>query len=406
MTHKRLLVQLVILILVVPFLFAACRPSQPAPAAAPTSALPALPPTVAATVVPATIAPPTATHAPPSTATATLPSATIAPPTATLTPAFTATLPPTQRPASPTPVPTAAPTLALATVVPIVATMPITETKGLVYARGLQPDNPNEWNATANAGVEWKLDEYAPVEPGTWPVAVLVNWAGEARSEYTWTKFAQLLAAQGVRVYVIDYPDYQPPAANQEAGRGYREMADSIACAVRYARSRAEAGQGEPVRTALVGFCLGGGAAAQVAVAGDALDSRWEEYAAAGGPPRQVACEMSEGSTRVDALVGSGGAYDVFLGFDGLYDDSFRQQNNPDMWQMFAAFVGENPDLKVRLLHSQRDPTMPFENSVLTQTILSAAGHDAELVVFGGFHEVPVNLTVQTVMDVLGRPVP
>ena len=367
------------------------------------------PPTVAAaTLPPPTVPPPTKappTLPPPTEAPPTLPPPTEAPPT--LPPP---TEPPPTNPPPTEPLPTPAPptvapaTIVPATVAPLPAAQPITSSKDIVYAKGMRQDNPAEWNQAANAPVEWKLDEYAPTEPGPWPAAVLVNWAGEARGEYTWTKLAEKLAGQGARVYVIDYPDYQPDAAIREKGRGYREMADAVACAVRFARARAAETGSDPVRVALAGFCLGGGAASQVAVAGDSLDSKWEAYASAGGPPRQVACEANEGSTVVDVLVGSGGAYDVFLGYDGLYDEAFRQANNPEMWKMFQSFAGDNPGLKVRLLHSQRDPIMPYDNSVAAEAMLKNAGLDAEVVTFKGFHEMPVDLTVQTVMDLLKQP--
>jgi predicted esterase len=213
-----------------------------------------------------------------------------------------------------------------------------------------------------------------------------------------------MLAEQGVRVYAIDYPAYQPDTAIVDKGRGYREMADAVACAVRFARSRAAASGNDSAPVVLVGFSLGGGIGSQVALAGESIDSRWDAYAeSGGGPARQVGCEASKGSARVDALVGIAGSYDAFLGTEGKYGREWMQEKDSDLWKMLHAMIGGNPGLKVRLLHSKKDDVIPYDNSLAFEGPVAAAGYNVKLIDISGGHWVPPDLTIQTVMTVLGN---
>jgi pimeloyl-ACP methyl ester carboxylesterase len=284
-------------------------------------------------------------------------------------------------------------------------TLPITVTENIVYAKGIDRNNPLEWRSADNVPVEWKLNEYAPVDPGPWPAVVLVPGSG---GKADWTEVLPnvptMLAEQGVRVYAIDYPAYQPETAIKDKGRGYREMADAVACAVRFARARASASGNDDARVALVGFSLGGGIGSQVALAGESIDSRWDAYAASGGgPARQVGCEVSKGSTRVDGLVGIAGAYDAFLGTEGKYGREWMQQQDSDLWKMLKSMIDGNLSLRVRLLHSKKDDTIPYDNSLAFQAPLEAAGYDVKLIDVNGGHWVPPDLVVESVMNVLGN---
>jgi predicted esterase len=265
----------------------------------------------------------------------------------------------------------------------------VTVTKDLVYANGQQPDNP----------IEWKLDYYAPTDPGDWPLLLFLPGLGEKKEG--WTILPQAIAEQGVIVSVIGYPNMGPTTAFQDNGKGYREMAETVACAIRFARSRASDFGSYTAPVLIAGFSFGGGVGSHVALFGTSLERRWEEYAASlGGPPRQVDCEVNQGSTHVDALVGIAGPYDAFVGYDGKYGREFMQERNPELWKMFYGSIGENPDLKVRLLHSKTDFVVPYENSVEFEAVLAEAGYDVKLIQFIGGHTTPLELTVQTVMDV------
>jgi acetyl esterase/lipase len=270
-------------------------------------------------------------------------------------------------------------------------TSPVTVTKDIVYAVGTQQEE----------GTEWKLDEYAPTEPGDWPVVVFLHGIDEAKEG--WTVLPQAIAEQGAIVLVIDYPEIAPTVAILEKGKGHREMAETVACAIRFARARASDLGSDTAPVVIAGFSFGGGVGSHVALLGESIDRRWEDYATSrGGPPHQVDCEVSQGSTHVDALVGIAGAYDAFVGYDGRYGREFMQEKDPDLWEMLYGSIGENLDLKVRLLHSETDSQIPYENSVEFEATLAEAGYDVILIPFRGGHTTPLDLTVQTVMEVVG----
>jgi hypothetical protein len=143
-------------------------------------------------------------------------------------------------------------------------------------------------------------------------------------------------------VFVIEYPDIHATMAILDNGKGYCEMADTVACAIRFARARASDFGMETALVVLAGFSLGGGVASHVALAGESVGRRWEEYTASrGGPQRQVDCGVSQGSTHVDALVGIAGAYEGFLGHDGKYGREFMQEKDPDLWKMLYGCIGD-----------------------------------------------------------------
>jgi predicted esterase len=194
-----------------------------------------------------------------------------------------------------------------------------------------------------------------------------------------------------------------PIWAIRDNGRGFREMSETLACALRFVRARASDYGGDATRVTVVGFSLGGGAGVHIALVGDDLDRRWEEFASVrGGPPRQIECEVSGGSAHVDAFVGVAGAYDAFVGTEGKYGCEWLQEKDRELWEMLNSSLGENLDLKVRLIHGEHDSTVPFENSVEFDTALAEAGYDTVLIAHEGYHEIPTELTVETVMEVAG----
>jgi acetyl esterase/lipase len=261
-------------------------------------------------------------------------------------------------------------------------------TKDLVYAKAFKRDQP----------VELMLDVYAPNEAGNWPIVLYLHDFGETREGTT--ILPQAIAEQGAIVFNIDYPDIDPSVACLNQGKGHRELDEIVACAVRYARASDLGSDTAPL--AIAGFSWGGGVASHVALMGETVEQRWEEYAAAqGGPPCQCECKVMQGSTHVEALVGIAGAYEAFVGYDGLYGREFLQEKDPDLWRMLYSSIGENTELKVRLLHSETDSTIPYENSVAFEALLSEAGYDVKLIPFTGGHTIPLEPTVQTIMDVL-----
>jgi predicted esterase len=271
-------------------------------------------------------------------------------------------------------------------------------TKGLVYATwGEEP---------------LTLDMHVPADPAGAPIVVYLPGGGQ---NYAPPGMAEGLVAEGAIVVVVRIaenhnPELLPPSSDAEVllgnrGAGARAQADSVACAIHFTRTRAsELGSSDPV-VVLSGFCGGGGIAAHVALFGAGLEARWDEFAAEGGPPRQVECEAADGSTHVDALVTAAGTYDVFVPtYDGKWGRAYQQERHPELWTYLSSSVGLNPDLKIRLIHGETDELMPYENSVEFRAMLTDAGYDVpQILAFPWGHYMPFDLAIETIQEVI-RP--
>ena len=281
-------------------------------------------------------------------------------------------------------------TLATTTTTTTIAPPAVHSTEGLVYAIGSRGDTK----------VEWKADLHEPTEPGYWPALVFLPGGGQGRnSNYD---MAKEIAAHGVAVLVVDYADRPPPELFMDDARGYREVGEMLGCASRFLRQRVEDAGGEPGTLAMGGMSLGGGPAAHAALAGESLDRLWEEFSASRDLPRLVECVAEQGSTHVDALVGVAGAYDGFVGYEGLYGLEYMQVRDMQIWELLHGTLELNPDLQVRLLHAREDTVIPYENSEGFVTALTSAGIEVELTEFEGGHSLPHEETVATVLDILG----
>ncbi len=265
------------------------------------------------------------------------------------------------------------------------------------------------WEEGALAYEAWEersltLDMYAPAEAGGAPIVIYLPGRGETDAP---TLMVDGLVEEGTIVFVVRYARSKagPETILSDHGAVARAKAESVACAIHFAREQAsERGSTDPV-VVLTGFSSGGGLAAHAALFGDTLEARWDEHAAEGGPARQVECEATEGSTHVDALIGVAGPYDVFVPtYDGKWGRAYQQEHDPALWQFLSSSIGANPDLSVRLIHGTRDNVISYENSVEFATMLTDAGYDVgEVIAFDdGEHLVPSELAVPTIMEAIG----
>jgi acetyl esterase/lipase len=265
------------------------------------------------------------------------------------------------------------------------------------------------WQEGALAYEGWEemsltLDMYAPAEAGGAPIVIYLPGRGETDAP---TLLVDGLVEEGMIVFVVRYARSKAGGETmlRDGGVVVRAKAESVACAIRFAREQAsERDSADPV-VVLTGFSSGGGLAAHGALFGDTLEARWDEHAAEGGPPRQVECEVTEGSTHVDALVGMAGIYDVFVPiYDGRWGRAYQQEHDPALWQFLSASIGANPDLTVRLIHGTNDEVISYENSVEFATMLTDAGYDVgEVIAFAeGEHLAPAELAVPTIMEIIG----
>ncbi|MDY6877175.1 MAG: hypothetical protein SWK90_13365 [Chloroflexota bacterium] len=291
-------------------------------------------------------------------------------PTGTAVPTTVPTVVPTVTPTAtntPTPDPTSTPTQ-----IPTPTPFPLETTKDITYTTSLQPD------VRART-----LDAYVPAEPGPWPVVVVVHGFGVSKDEYG--LISKAIAEQGAVVFTVGWAAWTSPTnAVQGDGAKLREWAETLTCAVRFARANAPDYGGDPGRVTLVGHSMGGGVGSWVALAGDDLDPLWEEFAASrGGPSPQVDCLVSEGSAYPDAFVGYGGAYTMF--------ESLKEQD-PELWEIVSpfAFVGGNPGLQIRFIHGEWDSVLPAEAVELSQQLVEKlvdAGYDATWTVVDAGHQ-------------------
>ena len=247
------------------------------------------------------------------------------------------------------------------------------------------------------------LDMHAPVRPADAPIVLYLPGRGRD-SAPPW--IVEGLVDEGAFVFVVRYAatDSSPEKILADHGADAGAQAQSVACAIHYARSRASNfGNNDPL-VVLTGFSNGSGLGAHTALFGSTLEERWDEYAAQGGPPRQVECEMTEGSTHVDVLVGMGGNYDVFVSiYDGKYGRAYQQELDPELWEFLSSSIGVNLDLKIRLIHGTSD-WIPVEGAAEFTALLSEAGYDAELTTFDGGHATaPLDLFLPIVMEVLDK---
>jgi predicted esterase len=251
------------------------------------------------------------------------------------------------------------------------------------------------------------LDMHGPVESAGAPI---VMFFPGTTGYHAPPSLVEGLVEEGAFVFVVRYPTIRSLSTDEFVdrvlgyhGAGARAIAEGVACAVNFAQVRAsELGSDDPV-VALTGFSGGGGVAAYAALFGADLEARWDEFAATGGPPRQVECEVIDGSTHVDAVVGMAGPYDLFVPiYDGGYGRAYQQERDPELQEFLSSSIGANPDLKVRLIHGELDGAIPYGNSVEFAAALTDAGYEVgEVIPFDGGHTVPTELATPTIMELI-----
>lgn len=277
------------------------------------------------------------------------------------------------------PTETPAPT---STTVPASATLPVRVDRNLVYASPLQENV-----------FERRLDIYSPHKAGDWPVVVFMH--GGIGSKENLVVPSHELAERGLVVFTINWPPGGLKAAYQENGRKARETYEVLTCAVRFARSAAPKYGGDPSEVAVVGFSMGADYGSWFALAGEQLRSEWDTFSnSRGGPPPQIECVERNVSGAADAFIGIGGIY--------TYANNLRD-NYFEIWKLFSPFaqVGKNQGMPLRFLHGKSDD-FGADLPAQLNDLLVAAGHDSELIIFDGGHEVPVEIIVELVSGLVG----
>jgi predicted esterase len=280
----------------------------------------------------------------------------------------------------------------------------LSETAAIATAEALQ-EALNEKNlvyATWESG-SLTLDMHVPAEPGAAPIVVYLPGRGSPGAP-SW--LVEGLVEEGAIMFVVRYARGHAGGYSilSDHGAAARAMAESVACAIHFAREQALELGSDDQHVVLTGFSLGGGVAVHAALFGTTLEARWDEYGAEGGPPHQVECEVTDGSTHVDAVVGMSGRYDVFVPtYEGKFGSTYQQERDPELWEFLSSSIGASPDLTVRLIHGESDNAIPYENSTEFATVLTDAGYDVgEVVAFEGGHWVSTEFAIPTIMEVTG----
>lgn len=199
------------------------------------------------------------------------------------------------------------------------------------------------------------IDIHFPTAPGPLPVALLLHGSPPNTKEDV-SVFADLVAREtGTLVYNVGWT---------EGGLdGVDGSVENVACAVAFARDTAELYEGDARRITVVGFSAGGWSGATVALGGSTLGTN---------------CESNSNSLP-DAFVGIAGAYSAAI--DGpvagllATDPEALRASDP------YTYLGENPTLKLWLVHGDVDTEVPLSESQGFRDALVANGYMVELVV-------------------------
>ena len=274
------------------------------------------------------------------------------------------------------------------------AALPIHHVFDLAYARAVLPA------ATGGVipGMEILLDVYAPDAAGPWPVVV---WApGGEETKEVGQAFGEAMASSGAVVFVVNTAHGLDPAV-PPLGLASRALVEGAACAVRTARALAPTYGGDPARVVWSGHSLGGVYGFELALATPDWERMWTEHVSAvGGPDPTLDCQTDTGSSAIDAIVtaSSGRFIEVW---PTVYDADPSVRAFTDS----VSHVGNNPSLKVRLVHGDSDPELPVATAQALQRELAAAGHDATLdIVPLASHALFVPQLVERILGVVRAP--
>ncbi len=220
------------------------------------------------------------------------------------------------------------------------------------------------------------LDIYAPVEPGPWPVVVLLHGMDESRVSLR--RSSRIIAEQGVVVITPTWRTRYPVQAVRNHGEGAAQSIGDITCAVRFARGKAADYGGDPTRVTLVGYSGGGGYGMIVALGGEA------PFRALVGERSSEACVVHETSDPPEAFVGVAGAYDLFDATKGGSPIDLKAEN-PGLWEQISpyALIGKrsNPTLRIHLFHGSQDVAPPAEVSINAHNALQRAGYESTVTI-------------------------
>lgn len=257
----------------------------------------------------------------------------------------------------------------------------ISVTKDVIYATSLE-----------EGGSDWTLDVYMPIEPGDGPIVVFLHGLGGNKEGFI--RESEIIAEKGATVYTANWPVVSVDVAALDNGRGFREISDTLNCAIFFARENTRDSGRDSENVILVAHSYGALYGAWIALASDQIDAQWEEFHAdRNGPLAQVECIRRSVSAHLIGFIGIGG---------GRYSAAeVLWERDAELWEIVSpyAYFGQNSAITIRLLHGKQDTLAKPESSQTFNDLLLEAGHDSSVILFDGRHVVPPQLTSETVIE-------
>ncbi len=220
---------------------------------------------------------------------------------------------------------------------------------------------PDTCTYASHDGVALMADLYAPTGAGPFPALVAVHGGGwQAGARSTFQYWGPYLAESGYVLFAISY------RLAKKGQKMFPQAVQDVLAAVQFVRASAQALKVEPERIGLFGASAGAHLAALAALAGERFKP---------GYPND---EHASASTRVKALVGVYGVYDLVEMWQRYQLQSPRENN-------IENFMGASP---------MDDPQIYFDASPINHATFANNGMGVFLAV--GTEDDLVNRRAQT----------
>jgi acetyl esterase/lipase len=230
------------------------------------------------------------------------------------------------------------------------------------------------------------IEIFGPEDVGEYPVVVMLHGGGWfGGSPPSMEPLAGHLASHGIVVFNSTY---------RTSAGGFPESFDDVACDVRFALSAAPQYTTAHEPLTVVAHSAGAHIGSVVSLAGDLFGSD---------------CPGTD-EVRVDRFVGLAGPYDptiyatVLAGYFGT-----RLEEDPAPWEAGSpySYLDDNPELRILLIHGDKDDLVPIESSELFAEAASDAGLDVTMEILPGASHMAVKnpgLVGDTIAEFVKEP--
>jgi acetyl esterase/lipase len=243
----------------------------------------------------------------------------------------------------------------------------------------VQPETNIDY--TSNA----RLDVYAPVEPGPWPVVVMYH-GGLGTTKEAMRRLSTAVASCGAVVFV--------PNWRTQVSEVLEQGAEDAAYAIRFARANADDYGGDPARITGAGHSAGAMIVALMGLVGNEFSGD---------------CLVSEGGGYLDGIAAIEGPYDMVAFSKVMYA---YEKAPPEMWvrlspMFYPAVVKPREGVEYHIFISDLMGAEEQADTVGFYTGLIEAGHTASLTVVPGVSHTtfadPLPETVNVIIEMARR---